>query len=108
MTGSPHAICVVLPRMVTDSFIAHEIVQRLELRPRKDLSLAKPLLWGSTELISTGESVELSYTSSGSIHNSAHRFHVVENCPFDLLIGQELASNQVLKRDNYREIPAPC
>ncbi|KAF1979581.1 hypothetical protein BU23DRAFT_100982 [Bimuria novae-zelandiae CBS 107.79] len=85
--GQPHTVCVISPRDVVDSFIAKEIMHRLQLKAFQNSSLVYSIKWGITRLYSTGEFVDLSCYLPGSTRSVSRRCYIVEHCPFDLLLG---------------------
>lgn len=87
VTGQPDTFCVVFPRRVQDSFISIRIVNRLGLGTHSDTAAVSSVTWGSKRLSSTGDFVDLSLPMPGGAKSIARRFHVVEDCPFDMLLG---------------------
>ncbi|KAF2265044.1 hypothetical protein CC78DRAFT_579726 [Lojkania enalia] len=86
-TGQPDTFCVIFPRRVQDNFISLKIVNRLGLGTHFDTAAVSSITWDSKRLSSTGDFVDLSFPMLGSAESVARRFHVVEDCPFDMLLG---------------------
>jgi hypothetical protein len=86
-TGRPDRFCVISARKVEDNFISQKIVDRLGLKIHFDAAIVSSITWGSKQFCSTGRFVDLLIPMSGSTKNAAHRFHVLKECPFDMLLG---------------------
>jgi hypothetical protein len=86
-TGCQDTFCVISPRSVQDSFISRKIVKRLALQTNFANVASSSITWNSKRLSSTGHFVHLSFSMPGSAKCIARRFHVVEDCPFDMLLG---------------------
>ncbi|KAF2016828.1 hypothetical protein BU24DRAFT_419891 [Aaosphaeria arxii CBS 175.79] len=86
-TGEPATFCVLFPQRVQDNFISLEIVTRLGLKAHYDTASVRSIVWEPKRLFSTGDLVDLSFLMPGSNKRMTRRFHVVEGCPFDMLLG---------------------
>lgn len=86
-TGQPDTFCVIYPRSVQGGFISRKIVNRLGLGLHFDTTAVTSLTWDTKRLSSTGDFVYLSFGMPGSVKKIAQRFHVLEDCPFDVLLG---------------------
>jgi hypothetical protein len=86
-TGQPDTFCVVFPRRVEDNFISLKVVNRLGLRTHFDSTAVSSITWGSSCLSSSGDFVDLSFPMPGNAKSIARRFYIVEDCPFDMLLG---------------------
>ncbi|KAF2657478.1 hypothetical protein K491DRAFT_677293 [Lophiostoma macrostomum CBS 122681] len=87
VAAQPVSFCVIFPRRVQDNFISLPIVKRLGLKIQSDTAVASSILWDSKCFSSNGEFVDLSLSMPGSTRSIARRFHVVEDCPFDMILG---------------------
>ncbi|KAF2240901.1 hypothetical protein BU26DRAFT_572497 [Trematosphaeria pertusa] len=86
-SGRPQGVRATFQAGVPDNFIAHRIVNRLELSARSDPSLVKVLFWGGTPLPSTNDFVDLACYKDDSDECTVYRLYVIKKCPFDLLFG---------------------
>jgi hypothetical protein len=86
-TGKPDIVCAIFPRRVQDNFISLKIVNRLGLGTHFDTAAVSSITWDSKRLSSTGDIVNLSFPMPGSAKRIARRLYVVEDCPFDMLLG---------------------
>jgi len=87
LTEEPDAICVISPRQVHDNFISSKVVSRLGLTTRSDTVLVKSIVWDSKRFVSTGGFVNLSFPVPGSDADVARRLYVLDDPPFDALLG---------------------
>jgi hypothetical protein len=86
-TGQPNTFCVIFPRRVKDNFISIKIVNRLGFGTHFDSAAVSSIVWGSNCLSSFGDFVDLSFLLPGNAKSIARRFYIVEDCPFDMLLG---------------------
>ncbi|PVH93652.1 hypothetical protein DM02DRAFT_732978 [Periconia macrospinosa] len=86
-TGKPVTFCVITTRRIGDNFISRGLVSRLGFRPHYDRAAVSTIKWGSKRLSSTGYFVDLSLIMPDGAKSSARRFYVVNDPPFDMLIG---------------------
>jgi hypothetical protein len=86
-TGREYTFCVIAPRRVQDNFISVRIVNRLGLETHFNTAAVSSITWGSKRFSSTGNFVDLSLPTPGSAKSTARRFYIVEDCPFDMLLG---------------------
>ncbi|KAI4911385.1 uncharacterized protein J4E92_010198 [Alternaria infectoria] len=87
LSEKPNAICVISPRQVQDNFISSKVVDRLELTTRSDNAMVKSIVWDSKRFVSTGGFVDLSFPVPGSDACVARRLYVLDDPPFDTLLG---------------------
>jgi hypothetical protein len=86
-TGRQCTFCVIAPRRVQDNFISVKTVNRLGLETNSNTVAVRSITWGSKHFSSTGNFVDLSFPTPGSAKSIARRFYIVEDCPFDMLLG---------------------
>ena len=87
VTGEPEIICVISSRKVEGNFISQKIVDRLGFRAHSDAAIVGSVTWDSKQFCSTGRFVDLLIPMPGSAKNIAQRFHILKDCPFDMLLG---------------------
>ncbi|UPX16445.1 uncharacterized protein EKO05_0006844 [Ascochyta rabiei] len=90
-TGQPDSFCVIFPRRVRDNFISLKLVNRLGLRKHFETASVTSITWNSTRLSSTGDFVNLSLPMQDNVRCIPRRFYIVENCPFDMVLGKVAA-----------------
>jgi hypothetical protein len=86
-TGQKDTICAIFPRGVQDNFISLEVVDRLGLSSHLHPTAVSSITWDSKRFSSTGSFVDLLIPMPGSDKSVARRFHIVRDCPFDMLLG---------------------
>jgi hypothetical protein len=87
VNGQQHNICAIFPYNVRDNFISDEIVRRLTLRTHADATATRTITWYSERFSSVGSFVEMSFTVSKETERNVQRFHILKNCPFDMILG---------------------
>jgi hypothetical protein len=86
-TGRPDAIYAIFPKTVQDSFVSSNVIDRLGLTTRVDDTTVSSLNWASKRHTSTGGFVDLSFPLPGSDESVAQRLLILQDPPFDMLIG---------------------
>ncbi|KAH8637246.1 hypothetical protein IG631_09081 [Alternaria alternata] len=86
-TGQFDTICVISSQQVEDNFISQKIVNRLGLTIHFDAAILSSVTWDSKRFCSTGRFVDLLAPMPGGAKDVAQRFHVLKDCPFDMLLG---------------------
>jgi len=87
VTGRPETICVISSQKVEDNFISRKIVDRLGFKIHFDAAIVSSVTWDSKQFCSTGRFVDLLIPMPGTAKNITQRFHILKDCPFDMLLG---------------------
>jgi hypothetical protein len=74
-------------RKLRNNFVSRDVVDRLGFAARLDTATVSSIIWDSKCYTSTGEFVELSFPLPGSGEVVAQRLLVLDNPPFDMLLG---------------------
>jgi hypothetical protein len=86
-SGRPDKICVMSTRKLRNNFVSRDVVDRLGFAAHLDTATVSSIIWDSKCYTSTGEFVELSFPLPGSGEVVAQRLLVLDNPPFDMLLG---------------------
>ncbi|KAI4699871.1 hypothetical protein J4E89_011045 [Alternaria sp. Ai002NY15] len=97
LSEQPDAICVISPRQVHDNFISSKVVDRLGLTTRSDSVMVKSIVWDSKRFVSTGGFVDLSFPVPGSDAGVARRLYVLDDPPFDTVLGNLAMSSSSIR-----------
>jgi len=97
-TEKAASVCVIYPRRVQDDFVSPKIVDRLGLEPRFDSGHVSSIVWDEERLTSTGGFVDVSFPLSGSDKGVVRRLHILENSPFDVLLGSPAVRSSFLRK----------
>jgi hypothetical protein len=86
-TRKNHYVRATICANITDAFIAGRIVRRLGLELQKCATTKKSLVVGRKMVLPTSSFIDVSSCVVSENAQDVYRYHVVEDCTFDILLG---------------------